>query len=239
MRMKIQELRHAMRHEIRDEFIETFKEAVLPACLPSLDKGKMKMTYPSGSDSLSEHNGGDSDTSVTQEITEKAGKLCIAEKRKRGSERVFEDNSPMELPPKRTPKRGATKLVILCPRLTRSKAKEAGKKNGSEKKLSPVKTPLSHRVKNITPADKSATKGTLARMRFKNKVRLDLKDMDATELQRMCKEEGVLYDKKVDAIFDIVKRRATLAFGDEGATAEEIIQVESETCDHPAVIRGQ
>ncbi|GBG66003.1 hypothetical protein CBR_g54982 [Chara braunii] len=229
MRMEIQGIRQEMRHELRDELIETFKEAVLPATLPRLDKGKMKTLSVSGSDS--QHSEEESDTRLTQEITEKANQLSKPEKRKRGSEPVFEDSLPMKLPPKRTPKRVTIKPPKLCARLTKSKAKQVG-----TKKLSQVKTPLSRRktcLKKTTPLPKSATKGSLARLRFKNKVRLELKDLDATKLQRICKEEGVPYDKKVEAIFDIVERRAIVAFRDEAAANEEIIHLESETCKEP------
>ncbi|GBG75661.1 hypothetical protein CBR_g20288 [Chara braunii] len=218
-----------MRHGLRDELIETFKDAVLPAMLPILDKGKRKVMSGSGSD---RHSSEESDTSVTQEITKKAGKLTIAEKRKRGPEPVFEDGPPMELSPKRTPKRGMTKPIKLCARLTRAKVKQTG-----GKKPSPVKTPLSRRkpcMKKNTPLPKSVTKGTLARLRFKEQVMRELKDLDAAELQRICKEEGVPYDKKVEAIFDIAERRANIAFGKEDVTHGEIIVVGSETCGETA-----
>ncbi|GBG63159.1 hypothetical protein CBR_g36928 [Chara braunii] len=43
----------------------------------------------------------------TEELNLQTRRLCIIEKRKRGPEAVFKGSSPMELPPKRTPKRGS------------------------------------------------------------------------------------------------------------------------------------
>ncbi|GBG71338.1 hypothetical protein CBR_g8759 [Chara braunii] len=124
-------------------------------------------------------------------------------------------------------------------RLTRSKAMV--KNPGSVKRVPPVKTPLSKRVKKTRTPRKCtsmksaaaltpATKGTLHRLRFRNVVMEELKDCDATELQRLCKEEGVLYDGKVGAIFAIADSRTRQKYGLDNVEMKEIIDVgDSET----------
>ncbi|GBG63636.1 hypothetical protein CBR_g38947 [Chara braunii] len=171
---------------------------------------------------------------MREEFVEQIREVMLP-KRKREPETHFEGSPPMELPPKRTPKRGVLKLVKLCARLTRSKAKGA-KKPGLAKKGTPVKTPLSGRkaVKTKTPVAKSTTaKGPLVRIRYMNRTMKELKDLDATELKRICKEVGVHYDKKVNAIFDIAEHRARLNFREEQPAEEAIMPVESETSEVP------
>ncbi|GBG68651.1 hypothetical protein CBR_g3192 [Chara braunii] len=198
--------------------------------------GKKKVTYASGCDSPPEPEEEESDTSVTQELSAKAQRLCISEKRKRGLEPLFDDSPPMEVPPKRTPKRGAFKPMKLTARLTRSKT--AVKNPGAIKRVSPVKTPLLNRGKKtrtprkVTPmkspaqAATPATKGALQSLRFRNSVMEELKACDATELQRLCKEEGVPYGDKVDAIFAIADNRTREKYGLDISEKNEIIEVD-------------
>ncbi|GBG91495.1 hypothetical protein CBR_g52451 [Chara braunii] len=209
--------------------------------------GKKKVTYASGGSSK-EPEDEVSDTSVTQELSAKAGRLCILEKRKRGPKPVFENSLPMEAPPKQTPKRGALKPVLLTTRMTRSKAMV--KNPGSVKRISLVKTPLSNRVKNTQTPRKAtprkspalaitpATKGALQRLRFRNDVMEELKDCDATELQRICKEEGVLYDGKVGAIFAIADSRTREKFELDIAETNEVIDVEVRKVINDALMSG-
>ncbi|GBG59442.1 hypothetical protein CBR_g38467 [Chara braunii] len=225
-------------HEMNDEFIAEIKQTVLPACFPpQQEKGKQKMEYISEGYSSSSDSQERSNTSVTQKIKEKTGKLSITDKRKRGPEPVFEDSPPMESPAKRTPMRGTVKPVKLCMCLTRTKANQGentpvGRKTrGSRKRVSPMKTPLTHRksaIKKASPATTSATKVSLARMRYKDVVMKELKDLEAPELQKICKEEGIHYDKKIDVIFYIAEHRAQLTLGDGSPVKADVIALESD-----------
>ncbi|GBG73947.1 hypothetical protein CBR_g17662 [Chara braunii] len=82
-----------------------------------LGKGKQKVTNVSDEDSAYDGIEEGSDTSVTQELNTQAQRLCISDKRKKGPEPVFEESSPMDNPPKRTPKRGILKPGKLSTRL--------------------------------------------------------------------------------------------------------------------------
>ncbi|GBG92768.1 hypothetical protein CBR_g57011 [Chara braunii] len=208
----------------------------------SSDKEKEQVIYEPGH-SASEYSDDGSEVSVTQELSAKTRKLCLSEKRKRGPESVFEGYPPMEREPKRTPKRGSAKPAQLTGRMTRAKNKKyVGLSPISAKKRTPVKTPLWKR-KTKTPAKKtspgthgtSATKGALARLRYLNAELKRLKDLDAMELQRICKEEGIQYDKKVYAIFEIAEHRTELALGNEESQKGDVIQItESDVVENTA-----
>ncbi|GBG76470.1 hypothetical protein CBR_g22218 [Chara braunii] len=108
-----------------------------------------------------------------------------------GSDSDADEASDTSLPPKRAPKQGALRPSALTGRLPRSK--KTVKSPGSTKRKTPVKTPL---AKILRTPSKAATPMTraLKRLRFRDLVLKDLKNLDATELQRICKEEGVPYD---------------------------------------------
>ncbi|GBG66901.1 hypothetical protein CBR_g72656 [Chara braunii] len=94
-----------MMNEIKDDWISEWKTSVLPTLIAGVKdvKGKKNIDCPSKEDSLSDYSDEGSETSVMQELSEKTGKLCITEKRKREEGVGIGDNPPMELPPKRTP----------------------------------------------------------------------------------------------------------------------------------------
>ncbi|GBG84770.1 hypothetical protein CBR_g39147 [Chara braunii] len=215
--------------EMEDRFISRITQAVAPLGLLRADKGKRKVAYQSASTSASSSEDEGSDTSVTQEISEKTERLCISEKRKRGPEPVFEDSPLMEVPPKRTPKRGILKLVKLSARITRSQAKKGGAKTpnsmrkAADTPASLRKTPvrISPQARGLTPG----SKGALARLRYRDNILRELKTLDATELQRICRDEGVIYDKKIDAIFDIVVHRTNVAFTAASVNEVEVIPI--------------
>ncbi|GBG60721.1 hypothetical protein CBR_g12459 [Chara braunii] len=142
-------------------------------------------------------------SSKTEELSNRMRNLwhCINEKRKRGEEPVFEDSPPngMELPPKRT-LRKMGKPVNLTARITRSKAK----KNST----TPRKTPASIRKKEIR-----ASIGVIGRLKFEKQVMQELKNLDALVPQNVCRDEGIPYNGKFEAIFDIVAHRTKVAYG--------------------------
>ncbi|GBG61061.1 hypothetical protein CBR_g18653 [Chara braunii] len=193
-------------------------------------KGKKKVHYEV-EEVVSDSSGDGSETSVTQELSEKTGKLFISEKRKREADVVFEDSPPMEACPKRTPKRGSMKPVDLSMRMTRSKtAKKTGRTPIPAKKKTPVKTPLSKIVKSArrkTPQSRSTpdASGALARLQYRDAVMKELKDLEAPELQKIRPDEGLHYDKKIEAIFDIAEHRTQIAFDKATVDEAEVIRI--------------
>ncbi|GBG89147.1 hypothetical protein CBR_g48854 [Chara braunii] len=207
--------------EIKDDFLQEWKTAILPGTIGGVKdmKGKKAVEFVTNDDEGSDYNSEGSETSVTQELSVKTGRLCLAEKRKREEDVKMEDSPPMELPAKRTPRRPSLKLVPSLG-LTRSKSKaKVPRMVIPAKTRTPVKTPLSKLSKpkktpptgRLTPASKA-----LARLRFRDAVIKEIKDCNADELQRMCREEGIHYDGKLDAIFGLAEHRAQWHFGREG-----------------------
>ncbi|GBG63583.1 hypothetical protein CBR_g38649 [Chara braunii] len=144
----------------------------------------------------------DSGGSATEDIRARTKNLIIHEKRKRGPEVVFDDSPPLVTPAKRTPRRTDTKKkAVRTPgHATMSKAK--------------VRTKLSPYVEKLkkTPGQPS----TVEKLRFRNQQMEDLRALGTLELQGICKDEGVAYNGKVDAIFDIASYRTRVHFGDIG-----------------------
>ncbi|GBG91153.1 hypothetical protein CBR_g52034 [Chara braunii] len=150
-------------------------------------KAKKQVVTISDHDSESEHGSHGSDT---EGIRTQTRRLTINEKRKRGPEPAFEDSPPMLTPAKRTPRGAKEKGAAAAGRVARSKAK-------LKTKLSPYLA----RMKK-TPGQP----GTVAKLRYRNQAMEELRNLDAQELQAICKEEGIAYNGKVDAIFDIARR---------------------------------
>ncbi|GBG63744.1 hypothetical protein CBR_g39288 [Chara braunii] len=102
---------------------------------------------------------------------------------------------------------------------------------------SPVKTQLSDRKTPKTPKMVMAasplillftpvTRGALERLRHRNKIIDELKTLDAVELQKLCKKEGVPYNGKIESILDIADVRAMMKFGTATQESAEVICVE-------------
>ncbi|GBG84639.1 hypothetical protein CBR_g38921 [Chara braunii] len=129
----------------------------------------------------------------------------------------------MELPAKRTPKRGILKPVKLTGRLTRSKSKKGGGGLTPTSTSKKIATPLSKRrtpSKKKNPSLTPLSKASLERLRYRDNVLRELKDLDTTKLQRICREEDIHYDKKFEAIFDIADHRTKRAFASALARVE-------------------
>ncbi|GBG83181.1 hypothetical protein CBR_g36797 [Chara braunii] len=135
-------------------------------------KGKKQVVYVSDEESSSGHGSGGS---ATKEIRTKTGRLAISEKRKRGAEPVFENSPPMITPAKHTPRTTKEKATDGTLRITRSKAK--------------VKTKLSPYTAKCKKSPGQL--GTVAKLRYRNQVKEELRGMDAQELQAACKSEGI------------------------------------------------
>ncbi|GBG84733.1 hypothetical protein CBR_g39109 [Chara braunii] len=168
-------------------------------------KGKKKVVVLSKEDS--EHA---SSSSETEKLRQKTGRLTISEKRKRGPEPVFDDSPPM-ITPKRTPWTQTTKGGATTGRITSSKHK--------------MKTKLSPYVEN----NKTNLSNILAKLHFRNQVMEEIRCLDAQELQSICKNEGVTYNGKMEAIFDIASHRTRVAFGEiPGCEQSESVELEDE-----------
>ncbi|GBG66781.1 hypothetical protein CBR_g68767 [Chara braunii] len=231
--------------EIKDDWINKMKSSLMPALLAGkVDvKGEKKLKPAQVAGSSSDDSDDGSETSVTQEISDKARQVCISKKRKRVDDVVIEGSPPMELPAKRTPRKTIARLVLISDRMTRSKAK---KKGGGitirTKRKFLVKTPLAKVLKSakkspppsgrITPASKA-----LLRLRFRDAIMRKLKDCNADELQRICREEGLHYEGKIDTILDIAEYRSRCLFPENGPEIGVVpitVSDDTESVDVPA-----
>ncbi|GBG61471.1 hypothetical protein CBR_g21815 [Chara braunii] len=190
-------------------------------------QGKQKQVCHGSSDSGSIAN-----SSETEEINTKTRNLSISEKRKRAEEPVFEDNTPMKLPPKRTPLK-MSGPGNLSARFTHSRTRN------QTKTPTPRKTPSSIRKKKIP-----ASIGAVGRLKFKKQVLHESKCLDALVLHNMCKKVVIPYNGKFEAIFDIAAHRTHVMYGtDEEDEVETTNEVEPDDATvredvHEAVCRG-
>ncbi|GBG78762.1 hypothetical protein CBR_g27986 [Chara braunii] len=198
--------------EIKEDWIQQWKSFVLPALASGgVDpKGKKQVKFDPLPSSETDYSSDESETSMTQEISEKTKRLCIVEKRKRAVDAPIGDSPPMETPPNRAAARGG-----ITSRMTRARTKGALTPILA-KRRSAIKTPLSKLTKNrkttppsgkLTPASRA-----LSRLRHRDSIMRELKECNAEELQRFCKDEGIPYVGKIDAIFDLAEHRATMQF---------------------------
>ncbi|GBG72282.1 hypothetical protein CBR_g11210 [Chara braunii] len=215
-----------MIYEIKNDWLHEWKSTLLPGTTGGTKdvKGKKAVEFIFDNDERSDYNSEGNETSVTQELSEKTCRLCLSENRKREEDVKMEDSPPMELPAKRTPGRLGPKPRIPNARLTRSKSMAKGPRTTIPAKIrTPVKIPLSKMNKSkktpptgrLTPASKA-----LAKLRFRDAIIKEIKDCNADELQRMCREEGLHYDGKLDAIFCLAEHRAQRHFGRDGVVKE-------------------
>ncbi|GBG82943.1 hypothetical protein CBR_g36470 [Chara braunii] len=223
--------------ELEDRLVQRLNQ-VVSVVPPSQERGKKNVTY-NQNEVPSASSRDESDTNVTQDLSACAGRLEISDKRKRGPKPVFEDPSPlMEQPAKRTLIREILKPIKLTGRLTRSKSKKAGGSLTPTSAKKKIATPLSKRctpTRKRTPLVSATVDTSLERLRYLDNVLRELKDLNAMELQRICREENIPYDKKIDGIFDIVDYRTERAF--IAATAEaEYITISDDVSTQPKEI---
>ncbi|GBG91922.1 hypothetical protein CBR_g54017 [Chara braunii] len=208
--------------EMEDKFVHRMRQVVAEFRPVPFDKGKRVM-YSANDD----YSGQDSYTSVTQESSERTTELHITEKWKRGPEWAVGDSPSMKSSAKRT-QRQVNSQVAFTGRMTRARTK-VNKSHGSAKR----KTPLSKqkgRATLLTPGVSTpCDKGAIARHRYCNAVMTDRHWMSVSckESVKRKPQEGIPYEGKVDAIFDIVDNRTYLKFGDEHVPLNvEPIQIE-------------
>ncbi|GBG65855.1 hypothetical protein CBR_g53827 [Chara braunii] len=190
-----------------DDFFNKMEESLGPVLeFAKKAKGKKKIRVLSNDETSAQSSG-----SETEQLHKKAGKLTISEKRKRGPEPVFEDSPQMITPSKRTP---------------RTKAKEGvavGRITCSRSKIKTKLSPLIARQKSPGGSE------VLAKLQFRNQAIDEIRGLDAQELQLICKNEGVNYNGKIEAIFDIASHYTRVAFGEiEGTTMSESGEREEE-----------
>ncbi|GBG73425.1 hypothetical protein CBR_g16141 [Chara braunii] len=187
-------------------------EANLGPVLDVLKQARGKKQVAHISDPGSESGSGSSG-SETEAIRPQTRKLTIHEKRNRGPEPVFEDSPPMVTPTKRKSRGAKEKGAAAATRGTRSKAK-------LKTKISPY---LAKTKKS--PGQPS----TVVKLRYRNQAMDVLRNLDAHELQGICKYKGIAYTGKIDAIFDIASHRTRKHFGEvEPIDLSEVLEVEEE-----------
>ncbi|GBG90820.1 hypothetical protein CBR_g51325 [Chara braunii] len=203
--VRVGELWEDVREDLRQEIREAIGKLFV-----AVTRGKQKKIQPAVS--ASDNSGSSSET---EEPSTRTRNLCITEKRKRGEEPVFEDSPPTELPPKRTPRKTG-KPVNLTFKLTRSRAKEKMKTVTP----TPKKTPASIHKKKIPTSI-----GMVARLKLEKQFMHELKNLDALVLQNVCSDEGIPYNGKFEAVFDIAAHHIKLAYDtddeDEAETSQE------------------
>ncbi|GBG59029.1 hypothetical protein CBR_g24376 [Chara braunii] len=203
------ELREDVREDVRAEIRQVISELSCTAA----SQGKQKVCEETCNSGTGSSSGG----SGTEELSARTRNLYISEKRKRGPEPVFENSPPMELPPKRTPKKSVVKPAKLTARMTRARAKCITPKKATPRSGTKKKTP--------------AAIGPVGRLKYERQMLQELKNLDALVLQNMCKDEGVPYNGKFEAIFNIAAHCTRMAYGteeDEAETSHEVEAVEAE-----------
>ncbi|GBG77489.1 hypothetical protein CBR_g23936 [Chara braunii] len=191
MAVRVSELREDVREDVRQEI----RDAIGELCL-AVSCVKQKAVEPSETAAESSAS-----SSETEELSMRTRTLCISKKRKQGPDVACEGSPPMELPAKRTPRRAA-RPGGFAGRLTRAKSR-------TQKTPTPKKTLPSIRKK--TPA----AIGIVGRLRFEKRVMKDLKNLDVLVLQNICKDKGIPYNGKFEAIFGIVAKRTQVAYGSD------------------------
>ncbi|GBG65545.1 hypothetical protein CBR_g51428 [Chara braunii] len=197
--VRIGELREDVREDLKNEIREAISKLS-----GAVARGNSKEAPATGSESSAS-------SSETEDLSNRTCELCISKKRKQGPEPVFQDSPPMELPPKRTPRR-LMRPAKLTARFTRSQMRV------KNKTPMPKKTPPTIRKKN------PASIGIIGRLKYEKQVLNDLKNLDALVLQNICKEEGIAYNDKFKFIFDIAAHRTRVAYDTDGESEEESSQ---------------
>ncbi|GBG61731.1 hypothetical protein CBR_g23246 [Chara braunii] len=185
--------------DIREEIRTKVRKALsISVKTTPITKGKEKVIaiedIPSASGTSSE----------VEAITEGAGNLSIQEKRKCGEDTPVGDSPPVTTPAKRVSKRAIVRSVCLSERLQRTRTKIVARRSTrgtTSKALTAMKSP--------------ARDSMMERLMFLDSKRRELSKLDYDTLRAFCREEGVSYAPKVQAIFDLADRREQLRFSDQ------------------------
>ncbi|GBG76396.1 hypothetical protein CBR_g22143 [Chara braunii] len=158
-------------------------------------KAKVVEQLPSTSGS----GAGDNDVDV---ITEGTERLEICEKRKRGEETPVGNSPPVTTPAKRANKRTTVWPLQFSDRLQRTRTR-ISKKGG--RALNKAQTAVKPPARDMA----------MERMIFLDRTRRELALCNCDQLRVLCREAGVGFAAKVQAIFDIADARARVKY-DEG-----------------------
>ncbi|GBG68639.1 hypothetical protein CBR_g3180 [Chara braunii] len=192
--VRLGNIREEIKTEVRKALTSTMLKSQVTTTVNTKDKGKAvwveEPPYASGT------------SSEVEAITEGTGKLSIREKRKRGEDTPVGDSPPVVTPTKRTSKRTGVRPLRLSERLQRTRTKIAVRRSTrgtATKTLTAMKPPTRDMM--------------IERMFFLDNARKELSTLDYDTLRRICREEGVSYSTKVQAIFDVADRRAQVICG--------------------------
>ncbi|GBG63243.1 hypothetical protein CBR_g37328 [Chara braunii] len=177
---------------IRDDLRNEIRRVV-----GEVEKGKAKVV-----EQLSSTSGSGAGNNDVEVITEGTERLAISEKRKRGEETPVGNNPHVTTPAKRANKRTTVRPLRFSERLQRTRTRIAKKGGRALNKAQTVIKP---------PARDMA----MERMIYLDRTRRELALCNCDQLRVFCREVGVGFVAKVQAIFDIADARARVRF-DEG-----------------------
>ncbi|GBG77497.1 hypothetical protein CBR_g23942 [Chara braunii] len=233
LRMHIVSCVESLKEELQEEMRRNMQ------AFHSIIKGKQAVS-PSGSEGFYTS---DSTTNQVEELSQRTGNLVISEKRKHSPEKQIGSSPPMELPPKRTPRKSGIKPVKLAAKLQATTKTTPKTKTG--KKREGQTTPKSYTPRRGTPKTKIAVElGAAGCAKFIEDNMRHLAEFQAEDLKRMCRREDVQYGNKVIAMINIAEKRAEEAYdveetdasGNEGS-AEEVEGVEGDEAKYDFTIK--
>ncbi|GBG79199.1 hypothetical protein CBR_g28916 [Chara braunii] len=189
-------------------------------------RGKQQVTSPASSASPASYTS-ERTASEVEEINQKAKSLSIKEKCKRSPDKAIGNSPPMELPPKRTPRKSNIKPVKLAAKLQTTVAKKTGTK--SKKDEVNNRTPTRYTPKKGTPKTKiAAAIGAAAKTKFVVDNMRQLADFHAEDLKRICCREELDYENKVLAVINVAEKRAEEAYGEDEAAGDTTMEAGAE-----------
>ncbi|GBG93076.1 hypothetical protein CBR_g58695 [Chara braunii] len=163
-------------------------------------KGK-QVVSPSGS--VGSHTS-DRVASEVEELSHKAERLVITEKRKRSHDGPVGNSPPVTQTPKKTPRKTGVKPVKLATKLQATVGRTAKK---TTTQVETKKTPTRYTPKKDTPKTKIAAKmGSAGRVKFIGENMRELAEYHADDLKKVCRRDDVEYGNKVTAMINIVEK---------------------------------
>ncbi|GBG60685.1 hypothetical protein CBR_g12421 [Chara braunii] len=182
-----------IREEIKTEVRKALSSSLVKQQLTEIatTKGKEKVVTI---EDLSSTSGTSSEVEV---ITEGTGNLSLQEKRKRGDDVPVGDSPPVTILAKRTSKRSSIRPVRLSECLQRTRTK-----------ISVRRPARCEATKALTALKPPARDTMMERMLFLDNTQRELSKLDYDTLRAICRDEGVNYATKVQAIFDVAYPRA-------------------------------
>ncbi|GBG71898.1 hypothetical protein CBR_g10834 [Chara braunii] len=192
----------------------------------SILKGKQRAASPSGSTGSYTSDRG---VSEVEELSNKAERLVISEKRKRSPDGPVGDSPPVTLSPKRTPRKTGVKPVKLATKLQAATGTTTKKFTAHGET---TRTPTRYTQRKGTPTTKIAAKiRSATRAKFIGDNMRVLAEYQAEDLKRMCKRDEVEYGNKVITVINIAEKRVEEAYGEADTEGEGKAEDVHETMD--------